>query len=180
MNDVLNKTILSTPYGDMIAMATQKGLAALEFVKPTRHVLLERRLKKWFAGYETVEVDASGGDPFIDGAAQWLGRYFASDFDHLVIPSLDLRGTEFELKVWQYLLIIPMGKIATYGDMSDDLGLKNGARAVGGANGRNPVSLIVPCHRVIGQNGVLTGYGGGLDVKEKLLLHEGAIVSLFK
>lgn len=175
MKNVLNKTTINTPYGEMVALATEKGLAALEFVKPTRHVLLERRLKKWFSGYETIELNTTDDDPFIAGAAQWLDRYFSSDFQHLVVPSLDLRGTGFELKAWHYLLTIPLGETASYGDMSKELGLKNGARAVGGANRRNPVSLIVPCHRVIGHNGVLTGYGGGLDVKEKLLLHEGAI-----
>jgi O-6-methylguanine DNA methyltransferase len=157
----------------MVAMASGKGLAVLEFVKPDRNQLMQKRLKRWFAGYKTV--DGADDNGFIDAANEWLRRYFSGEFEGLEVPALDLRGTDFELRVWDFLLTIPLGEIATYGSMSKELGLSNGARAVGGANRRNPVSLIVPCHRVIGHNGVLTGYGGGLDVKEALLKHEGAI-----
>jgi O-6-methylguanine DNA methyltransferase len=105
-------------------------------------------------------------------AEAWLADYFQWEFDRLTTPPLDLRGTEFELKVWHALLRIPLVQTTTYGQMAVELGISNGARAVGGANRRNPVSLIVPCHRVIGQNDLLVGYGGGLEVKKALISHE--------
>ncbi|MCP5102447.1 MAG: methylated-DNA--[protein]-cysteine S-methyltransferase [bacterium] len=165
---VLNRCYLETPHGKMEAMATEKGLSVLEFVKPNRRELLARRLAKWFPGYEVEDTS----DAYIAMAEEWLADYFQGKFDGLTNPPLDMRGTEFELKVWQGLLKIPLGRTATYGSLALELGLRNGARAVGGANRRNPVSLIVPCHRVIGQNDALVGYGGGLDLKKILIDHE--------
>jgi O-6-methylguanine DNA methyltransferase len=168
MNMQLNRTGLDTPYGKMVAMATEKGLSVLEFVKPNRQDILTKRLDKWFSNYEIID----NTNPFIEMAEAWLADYFQGEFDRLSVPPLDLRGTEFELKVWHALLRIPLGHTTTYGQMAIELGLSNGARAVGGANRRNPVSLIVPCHRVIGRNDSLVGYGGGLEVKKALISHE--------
>jgi len=94
--------------------------------------------------------------------------YFAGelvDFD----VELDLRGTEFQQRVWEALLTIPYGETRSYGEIAEQIGAPGAARAVGLANGHNPVAIIVPCHRVIGANGSLTGYGGGLDRKQTLL-----------
>lgn len=88
---------------------------------------------------------------------------------------LDLQGTEFQKKVWQQLLLIPYGKTRSYQEIAELIDNNKAVRAVGSANGRNPISLIVPCHRVIGCNGTLTGYAGGLKIKEKLLKLEGVI-----
>jgi len=108
----------------------------------------------------------------LDVTAAWLAEYFAGrDADPRSVP-LIMHGTDFERNVWERLLAIPAGHTRSYGDIAADLNLRNGARAVGLANGANPVSIIVPCHRVIGSDGRLTGYGGGLDRKQWLLDHE--------
>ena len=97
-----------------------------------------------------------------------LDEYFAGKRKEFDIPSR-LEGTEFQKRVWEELRKIPYGKSVTYKDIAEAVGCPKGFRAVGLANNRNPISIIYPCHRVIGSNGSLTGYGGGLDVKEKLL-----------
>jgi methylated-DNA-[protein]-cysteine S-methyltransferase len=107
----------------------------------------------------------------LDAAAAQLDRYFAGSLTGFDLP-LDLRGTAFQRRVWSALLDIPFGETASYGELAAGLGRPGSARAVGLANGRNPISIIVPCHRVIGSNGKLTGYGGGLDRKAWLLDHE--------
>ena len=112
--------------------------------------------------------------PVLAQAARWLDTYF-SGRDPGFTPPLNLRGTAFEKSVWTELAKIPRGQTATYGEIAARLGLPRGAaRAVGGAVGRNPVSLIVPCHRVVGANGRLTGYAGGLERKRFLLALEGS------
>ena len=104
---------------------------------------------------------------FGDVIAQ-LEAYFAGELTEFDIV-LDLEGTEFQKRVWAELLTIPYGQTRSYGEMARNLGKPGASRAVGLANGRNPVSIIVPCHRVIGADGSLTGYGGGLDRKTHLL-----------
>jgi len=165
---VLNRSILDTPHGKMVAMATEKGLSVLEFIKPNRQELLTKRLDKWFINYEFVDIS----NPIIAKTGEWLANYFQREFHRLTTPPLDLRGTEFELKVWQALLQIPLGQTTTYQRLAIELGIPKGARAIGGASRRNPITLIVPCHRVIGHNGALVGYGGGLEVKRALISHE--------
>ncbi|MGW1835982.1 methylated-DNA--[protein]-cysteine S-methyltransferase [Streptomyces sp. BBFR2] len=113
-----------------------------------------------------------GEAPFAATAAQ-LAAYFRGDLTVFDLP-LDLGGTPFQRRVWAALLTIPYGTTLTYGQLADRLGTPSAARAVGLANGRNPVSIIVPCHRVIGASGSLTGYGGGLANKRRLLALETA------
>lgn len=107
----------------------------------------------------------------------WLDRYFAGEKPTLQELPLAPRGSEFQLKVWNMLREIPYGQTVTYGDiakrMAGESGRRMSAQAVGGAVGRNPLCVIVPCHRVMGAKSNLTGFGGGLDVKVKLLEHEG-------
>lgn len=174
---ILNRKIITTPYGRMIAMATGKGLSVLEFEKPGRQELLEKRLKRWFPGFEITDIN--GDNKIISAAEEWLKNFFAGEFAGLTVPPLDMRGTVFELKVWQALLRIPLGKTVSYRGLAEELGVPGGSRAVGGASRRNPVSIIVPCHRVIGSNGSLVGYGGGIEMKRALLAHEGALAPLF-
>jgi O-6-methylguanine DNA methyltransferase len=102
-----------------------------------------------------------------------LNEYFAGDRHEFTFP-LDLRGTEFQVKCWRALLDIPYGETRTYADIARAVGQPKGFRAVGLANNRNPIAIVVPCHRVIASDGTLCGYGGGLDVKQKLLELEGA------
>ncbi len=170
MASVLYSTPLQTPVGDMVAISSEIGLCALEFELPVRQKLLNQRLAKWFTG---AEVRAGSGHR-LPTLSHWLEAYFVGRFPNVGSLTLDLRGTEFERKVWKALLGIPVKSTATYGRIADDLGIPGCARAVGSAVRRNPMSIIVPCHRVVGSDGALTGYGGGLAQKKWLLEHEGA------
>ena len=131
----------------------------------------------WFDGQahfaETLAADHEEKNlPVFSEAGQWLDRYFSGNIPDFT-PALNLRGTPFRRFVWEFLLTVPYGRTVTYGEIADSLSAQTGrlvsARAVGGAVSRNPVSLIVPCHRVVGTGGRLIGYAGGLDRKTKLL-----------
>ena len=114
--------------------------------------------------------------PVLKEAAKQLQAYFTGELRVFTVRVL-MEGTAFQKQVWQALMEIPYGQIRSYGQLSQGIfGRANAARAVGHANARNPISIIVPCHRVIGASGVLTGYAGGLKAKELLLKLEGAIV----
>jgi methylated-DNA-[protein]-cysteine S-methyltransferase len=118
--------------------------------------------------YEPSRTGWSLDQEAFSDAAEQLDAYFAgerTDFD----VELDLRGTEFQQRVWKALLTIPYGETRSYGEIAEQVGAPGAARAVGLANGRNPIAIIVPCHRVVGASGQLTGYGGGLDRKLALL-----------
>lgn len=108
----------------------------------------------------------------LEAARQALVDYFAGKPPSL--PALDLQGSDFQRKVWRALLEIPWGEVRTYGELAASLSMPGAARAVGAANGRNPVAILVPCHRVVGAGGRLGGYTGGLEVKRELLAHEAA------
>jgi methylated-DNA-[protein]-cysteine S-methyltransferase len=118
--------------------------------------------------YEPGRADWSLDPGAFGNAVDQLDAYFAgelTDFD----LELDLRGTEFQQRVWKALLTIPYGETRSYGEIAEQIGAPGAARAVGLANGRNPIAIVVPCHRVIGSGGSLTGYGGGLERKQTLL-----------
>jgi methylated-DNA-[protein]-cysteine S-methyltransferase len=118
--------------------------------------------------YEPSRADWSLDPGAFGNAVDQLDAYFAgelTDFD----LELDLRGTEFQQRVWKALLTIPYGETRSYGEIAEQIGAPGAARAVGLANGRNPIAIVVPCHRVIGSGGRLTGYGGGLERKQTLL-----------
>ncbi len=115
-------------------------------------------------------------EPFADAIDQ-LEQYFAGERIEFDL-TLDMRGTEFQRNVWDALLTIPYGETRSYGEIAKQIGRPDRARAVGAANGSNPVSIVVPCHRVIGSDGSLTGYGGGLPRKRWLLDHEAGVGSL--
>ncbi len=166
--ETLYQTIIQSELGSLTVMVTDEGLCGLEFDKPDRQALLQERVSKRFHMGRVVE----SGHPFLEKVQDWLAAYFAGRFDRLGRPRLDLRGTDFERRVWDLLLDIPVGSTATYGELAGRLNRAEGARAVGLAVGRNPVAIIVPCHRVVGSNGSLTGYGGGLERKRWLLGHE--------
>jgi methylated-DNA-[protein]-cysteine S-methyltransferase len=114
-------------------------------------------------------------DP-LPAAARQLKEYFAGKRREFDLP-MRMEGTEFQRRVWRELTKIPFGETRSYGQLAKRLNNPNGSRAVGLANGRNPIAIIVPCHRVIGADGSLTGFGGGLDRKEWLLTHEGQPVT---
>jgi methylated-DNA-[protein]-cysteine S-methyltransferase len=151
--------IFKSPVGPLYLIASATGLRALYFHKP---------------GGKFVS-DLDGEEPeikILKKAAAQLGEYFAGlrkDFD---LP-LEAEGTGFQQKVWGELAKIPYGKTYSYSDIAKRIKNDKAVRAVGTANGRNPISIIVPCHRVIAADGTLGGYGGGLDIKTKLLAIEG-------
>jgi methylated-DNA-[protein]-cysteine S-methyltransferase len=113
-------------------------------------------------------------DPYLFGIFNQLKEYFAGTRKEFDVP-LDVEGTDFQKKVWNELRNIPYGKTISYKSLSEKLGNVKAIRAVGKANGQNPIAILIPCHRVIGANGSLVGYAGGLAIKEKLLHLEGAL-----
>jgi methylated-DNA-[protein]-cysteine S-methyltransferase len=118
--------------------------------------------------YEPSRADWSADPGAFNDAVDQLAAYFAGELTDFDIE-LDLRGTEFQQRVWKALLTIPYGETRSYGEIAEQIGAPGAARAVGLANGHNPIAIVVPCHRVIGASGSLTGYGGGLDRKRTLL-----------
>src|SRR6476660_1550804 len=116
-------------------------------------------------------------NPVLLKAEQQLREYFEGQ-RQIFSLDLDFDGTEFQKKVWNALLTIPFGETRSYGDIARQIGNPKSVRAVGAANGKNPIPIIVPCHRVIGSGGDLTGFGGGLERKRWLLEHEGALLRL--
>jgi methylated-DNA-[protein]-cysteine S-methyltransferase len=138
-----------------------------------------------YFGYGVDErMELNEDDPVLVQAREWLDRYFAGEApDPRELP-LAARATDFQLRVREAMLDIPYGQTTTYGAIAKRLeaetGKRQSARAVGGAVGHNPLCLIVPCHRVVGSNDNLTGFGGGIDMKIALLEHEGAMKSTFK
>jgi methylated-DNA-[protein]-cysteine S-methyltransferase len=128
--------------------------------------------------FDGGRVRPEGESPVLAVAARQLGAYFAGELVTFDLP-LELHGTDFQRGCWLALASIPYGQTVSYGEQARRLGLgPDAARAVGAANGRNPLPIVLPCHRVIGADGSLTGFGGGLHVKRFLLEHEGALLPL--
>ena len=128
-----------------------------------------------FADRVSAPDDSLHDDARFAEERRQLGEYFAGTRTAFDFP-LKLEGNAFERRVWEALQAIPYGTTTTYGELAARLGAPEAARAVGAANGRNPIAIVVPCHRVIGARGKLTGYGGGLERKRALLAHEGALL----
>ena len=171
----LFRTVLPTPLGDMLALASDEGLCALEFTKVAgpnrgqeRLSRLNARLQRWFPPHEIVDGEPAA----IARTRRWLKAYFDGTAAEIGDLPLDMRGAPFEKRVWLALQTIPPGQTTSSGASAQALGSAAASRAVGAANGANPVAIIVPCHRVIGSTGSLTGYGGGLDRKTWLIDHE--------
>jgi len=117
------------------------------------------------------EIVDQPGHPILSAAAAQLDEYFAGDRQDFDLP-LDMRGTAFQVEAWHALTTIPFGETASYAQQAARIGRPKAVRAIGSANGRNPLSIVVPCHRVVGANGSLSGFAGGLDAKRFLLNHE--------
>jgi methylated-DNA-[protein]-cysteine S-methyltransferase len=155
---------VGSPVGTLKLVASDVGLVA---------VLWENDDPKRVRLDELVENDSH---PILMGARDQLMQYFAGERCHFSLH-LDMRGTKFQKEVWAALLGIPFGETRTYGQIAAQVGRPLASRAVGAANGKNPISIIAPCHRVIGSSGKLTGFAGGLDAKAFLLnLEEGRLV----
>ena len=159
------RSILQSPAGPMTALATAKGLAALLFATDRYHP----------ARYEEVKLQPQ--HVHLQSAQHWLKRYWMGENPpHADVP-LDLHGTPFQTAVWQALLRIPQGRTWTYGQVAERISPPSAARATGSAIGRNPIAVLVPCHRVIGATGALTGYASGIPIKQHLLQHEGVLLT---
>lgn len=155
-------TVLDSPIGPLTLVAQDGRLAGLYMDVPGRAPA---------AAVLGEPVPADGGHPLLADAAEQLKAYFAGQLTEFSVP-LALEGTAFQRTVWTALRTIGYGQTMSYGQLADLIGQPSASRAVGLANGRNPVSIIVPCHRVVGADGSLTGYGGGLDRKRYLLALE--------
>lgn len=156
---------LHTPLGPMTAAATEAGLAGLWFDDQAHHP-------------GTLVAPQDPGQRWIRAAEDALRAYFAGPGAAPALPPLDLHGTAFQRAVWQALQALAPGQTISYAELARRVGRPAAVRAVGAAVGRNPVSVLVPCHRVLGSGGALTGYAGGLDRKRALLSHERATTAL--
>ena len=156
---------IPSPIGTILLVTSERGVCALDFedCRGRMDALLERR-------FGTVRVSAHEHSE----AALRVRDYLGGELDALDSLPVDTRGTSFQQRVWSELRTIPAGSTCSYGDLARSIGRPTASRAVGAANGRNPVALVVPCHRVVGSDGSLTGYAGGVERKRWLLAHEGA------
>jgi O-6-methylguanine DNA methyltransferase len=171
--EILHSTIFASPVGPLFLAASETGLVALEFdarlpgqqtIRPNpRDLRAESRKLRFEDSEKSLSVYVRQLEEYFSGARR--------DFTF----SLDMRGTAFQVACWRALLAIPYGETRTYADIARTVGRPQGFRAVGMANNRNPIAIVVPCHRVIASDGTLCGYGGGLDLKRKLLQLEGAL-----
>ncbi len=152
----MTKKIIPSPIGQLLLESDNGSLVGIEF------------------NAQRDEGESYGSDAVIDAAETQLAEYFAGkrrDFDLPLAPE----GTAFQKSVWRALEAIPFGQLRSYRDIAEEIGNPAAVRAVGAANGRNPLPIVVPCHRVIGADGSLTGFGGGLDLKRQLLELEGSL-----
>jgi methylated-DNA-[protein]-cysteine S-methyltransferase len=152
------RTVVDSPIGPLGLIASDVALRGLVF--------------------DGRGIRPEGSAPVLDEAARQLTAYFEGDLVTFDLP-LELHGTDFQRQCWLALATIPYGQTVSYGEQARRLGLASDkARAVGASNGSNPLPIVLPCHRVIGADGSLTGFGGGLHVKRFLLEHEGALLPL--
>ncbi len=154
-------TTIDSPVGPLLLAADDEGLRLIEFHE-SRH--RARRADDW----------SEGSHPVLDAARAQLGEYFRGEREIFDLPLAPV-GTEFQREVWLTLATIPHGRTISYAQLAARVGRPTAMRAVGAANGRNPLPIVLPCHRVIGADGSLTGFGGGLPTKQFLLQLEGAL-----
>ncbi len=161
---MMRYTLVDSPLGDLLAVRDDAGLTGL-YLPTGKHP-------------KTADPSWVRDDTAFDDVRTQLAEYFAGTRQEFELP-LHASGTEFQTRVWRALCDIPYGETTSYGKTAAAVGAPDAARAVGLANGQNPISIVVPCHRVVGANGSLTGYGGGLDAKRWLLAHEATHAGLF-
>ena len=173
--------VIDTPVGPLFIGGSGRGLHHLDFL-PSGPAETGRMVRGVDASIARLEREQ--GLPVVhdadraEDAARQLREYFAGERVTFDLP-LAPHGSEFQRRVWEILLEIPAGETRSYGWVAQRLGRPTASRAVGAANGQNPLVIVVPCHRVVGANGTLTGYGGGLDRKRWLLEHETSSLPLF-
>ena len=160
--------VLDSPIDGLLAIVSPDGLVALEFNGARRLAFARRRLASHVPGAVFAEAPRRGGP--LAPVREWFRAYWAGSD----VPELPYRlyGTEFQVAVWEALFEVPAGSTKTYGALARRVGRPDAARAVGAAVGQNPIAIVAPCHRIVGSNGSLTGFGGGLPRKKWLLAHE--------
>ncbi|MCM1338673.1 MAG: methylated-DNA--[protein]-cysteine S-methyltransferase [Muribaculaceae bacterium] len=171
MDNLLYKTCYNSPVGCLTLASDGESLVGLWIEG-----------QKYFADIKDVDFLQNDELEIFEQVKSWLDRYFAGEQPEIAELPLSPRGNLFRQSVWNILKTIPYGEVMSYCDIAKKVaearGIKSmSAQAVGGAVGHNPISIIIPCHRVIGKNGSLTGYAGGLEIKEKLLRHEGMLIT---
>ena len=169
MQETIYYIQMNSPWGTLFLAGTERAICSCEFTAGKNVNYLLSRLQE--ANHDTlIREDLNPLASAVDG----LNHYFSGEPKILDHP-LDLQGTQFQQQVWSALRKIPLGRVATYGEIAAHIGRPGGARAVGQACGRNPAVLFVPCHRAVAANGKLGGFGGGLSLKKALLRHEGFV-----
>lgn len=161
-------SLLATPIGNITLSATDKGICWVSFDTGENTTL---ELKQWGQRWLSCNQVVEGRTDLLEQGMEQLAEYFRGLRTDFSTP-LDLHGTEFQKKVWNALQRIPYGEVRSYKDVAQAIGSPKAVRAVGGANNRNPLSIFIPCHRVVGSDGALVGYGGGLKIKDYLLALE--------
>lgn len=167
---VVSRAEIDSPIGPLGLYGTNEGLMAIVFPRHSR-LAVEAWLDR-VVGRAIIVDDEQAHEDTIGQLEEYFGGK-RRDFQ----LELDVRGTAFQQRVWEAVRAVPYGQTRSYRDMAAAVGKPNAVRAVGAANGANPLPLVIPCHRIIGSNGTLHGYGGGLDVKAKLLELEGCSVA---
>ena len=157
----MDEIIYTSPLGQMLVSATEEGLTGINYVKPEDN--------------RGAHLSESTSNPHLEQTRAELDLYFKGSLEEFTIQ-LAPEGTPFQQKVWSALSQIPYGVTVSYGHIAEQIGSPKAYQAVGMANHRNPISIIIPCHRVIGNDGKLIGYGGGIWRKEWLLKHEGILL----
>ncbi|MDD2577691.1 MAG: methylated-DNA--[protein]-cysteine S-methyltransferase [Bacteroidales bacterium] len=165
---IIYRKTITTPLGDMIACTTKKGLCFLDFSNIKDFTILFHKMQDTLNGIITDSSINNEENQIMDSVEKELKEYFTGERKEFTIP-LILIGTDFQKKVWQELLQIPYGKTISYLQEANNINQPKAFRAVANANGKNKISIIIPCHRVIANNGKLGGYGGGLDKKQYIL-----------
>ncbi len=160
---IMDYASVESPVGPIHILANADGLAALYF---------DEQVEDMESRFPSSTREPGRGNPWLMRAEAFAACYFAGDVDYVSEIKLAAEGTELQREVWQALATIPPGETRTYGRIAEQIKRPEAARAVGAAVGRNPISLLIPCHRVVGSGGKLTGYAGGLAVKRFLLEHE--------
>jgi len=158
---------MDSPVGRILVASSDQGLVRIEFVQNGVGEAISR-LEKAYPGETLVEDSTKNQD-----ALNQLQDYFKGRRRVFTLP-IELRGTGFQRSVWETVAGVPYGQTRSYGDVARELGKPGACRAVGGANGANPIPIVIPCHRIIGSDGSMTGFGGGIPIKEKLLAFEKA------
>ena len=157
--------VVTAPFGDVTVVASDLGVRYVMFSEDAHPKPLSN-----------IDIHVDPEHHLVKSTLDQLREYFNGARTAFDVP-LDLHGTEFQVATWKSLAEIPYGKTISYGEQAASIGRPKAVRAVGGANGRNPVAIVLPCHRVIGANGSLTGFGGGIAVKQWLLQHERSVIA---